>query len=120
TEGGLVALEHHTAHAGIGLGGHQGVGQRGVHRGGDRVLLVWAVEGQRGDAGFGVDEDVAHGRFDGVLRIDGRSPTDRGRWPAVPLETTMKHVRCLAAAAQSVTAPTELYTAPARRPLRDT
>src|SRR5690606_37551087 len=49
-------------------GGGQGVGQGAVHGRGDGVLLVDAVERDGADAGFGVDEDVAHG----WVRVGGR------------------------------------------------
>ena len=74
TEDVRLTLNHHHAHRRVGRCAAERIGERSVHRGGDGVLFVGAIESQREDAAFGVLQDVL-----GHLLIVLQSPSQPQR-----------------------------------------
>ena len=56
-----IALNHDTAHGIVIHGGVQGIGHSRIHGFADGVLLVWTVQGNGANTGFGEDQKVLAG-----------------------------------------------------------
>ena len=61
-EHGGIALKHHHAHGSVVTRGVQRISAGGIHGLREGVLFLDPVQGDGGDAGVGVDQDVLHGR----------------------------------------------------------